>query len=250
VYPTFLKTKTLFMKRNTLPLTLLFAVMLGFSFLLYACKKTAAAGPVTPEKVSFVENFDTVARLYNQGWAFVNNSKPQGTATWQQGVHTAPDKGWGAQSYFSSSDEYALCNFNAGGGTATISSWMISPSVKMKNGDQIIFYTRTYSTATGISTFPDRMQLRLNIKNDKINIGNTLNGIGDFDVLGYDINPTYANSGPNTYPTNWQKYTYTISGMQTPLRGRFAFRYFVELGGPSGANSNAIGIDSVAFVSK
>jgi hypothetical protein len=94
------------------------------------------------------------------------------------------------------------------------------------------------------------MQFRLNIKNDKTDIGNTLNGTGDFNVVGFDINPSYANSGPNTYPTNWQKYTYTVSGMQAPLRGRFAFRYYVEQAGPSGANSNAIGIDSVAFVSR
>jgi hypothetical protein len=193
-----------------------------------------------------------MANVYNRGWVFVNNSKPQGTATWQQGVYDAGKgiTGFEAKSYKHSGQEYALCNFNAGNGLATISSWMISPSVPMKNGDQVVFYTRTYTTATGISDFPDRMQFRLNTKNDKVDMGNTLNGIGSFDVLGFDINPTYAKSGPNTYPTKWTMYTYTISGMPAPLRGRFAFRYYVEQGGPSGANSNAIGIDSVAFVSK
>jgi DNA-binding beta-propeller fold protein YncE len=38
-----------------------------------------------------------------------------------------------------------------------------------------------------------------------------------------------------------------ITGMPTPANGRLAFRYFVESGGPTGANSNYIGIDTFTF---
>jgi hypothetical protein len=39
-----------------------------------------------------------------------------------------------------------------------------------------------------------------------------------------------------------------LSGIGSPTEGRLAFRYFVENGGPSGTNSNYIGIDSVSYV--
>jgi hypothetical protein len=38
-----------------------------------------------------------------------------------------------------------------------------------------------------------------------------------------------------------------INGLKNATTGRLAFRYFVENGGPTGANSNYIGIDSVQF---
>ena len=47
------------------------------------------------------------------------------------------------------------------------------------------------------------------------------------------------------YPNVWTQYTVTISGVPTATTGRFALRYFVENGGPSGANSNYIGIDTL-----
>ncbi|HUN81491.1 MAG TPA: choice-of-anchor J domain-containing protein, partial [Phycisphaerae bacterium] len=76
------------------------------------------------------------------------------------------------------------------------------------------------------------------------NVGSTATSVGDFTTLLLDINPTYTLSG---YPNGWTQYSITLSGIGAPTSGRLAFRYFVENGGPSGANSDYIGIDTLAY---
>ncbi len=61
-----------------------------------------------------------------------------------------------------------------------------------------------------------------------------------------EVNPTLAAGG---YPEVWTQYTATLSGIPGGATGRIAWRYFVTDGGPSGANSNYIGIDTVEFTS-
>ena len=68
--------------------------------------------------------------------------------------------------------------------------------------------------------------------------------VGDFTTLLLDINPTLVVSG---YPDVWTQYTITLSGLPPAASGRIAWRYFVTSGGPSGANSNYIGIDTVEY---
>lgn len=51
----------------------------------------------------------------------------------------------------------------------------------------------------------------------------------------------------NVYPQVWTQYTITFSGLPAPTSGRLAFRYFVTNGGPSGANSDYIGVDNVVY---
>ena len=58
------------------------------------------------------------------------------------------------------------------------------------------------------------------------------------------INPSLVTG---VYPTAWTQYTITISGLAAPTSGRIAFRYFVTNGGPSGANSDYIGIDNFVW---
>ena len=54
-----------------------------------------------------------------------------------------------------------------------------------------------------------------------------------------DINPTLAVGG---YPQSWTQFTVNVNAP-----GRVAFRYFIRTSaGPTGANSNYIGIDSVS----
>src|SRR5204863_10191059 len=43
------------------------------------------------------------------------------------------------------------------------------------------------------------------------------------------------------------QFTVTVSGVPTAVAGRLAFRYFVENGGPTGTNSDYIGIDTFQF---
>jgi hypothetical protein len=213
--------------------------------LLNGCEKEYVPQPVQKSK-SFTEEFDTIANLYSKGWVFINNSKPQGAATWQQGVY-APGKlgpdGWPAYSYHSSADEYAFAGYQNGNGLATISSWMITPEIEMKNGDKFSFYTRTF---TG-STYPDRMQVRINTTDNSVDVGATDVSTGKFSTMLVDINPSLATGG---YPETWKKYEFTISGLPAaPVKRRIAFRYFVPGGGTTGANSNAIGVDQFKFES-
>jgi hypothetical protein len=60
----------------------------------------------------------------------------------------------------------------------------------------------------------------------------------------YIVNPTLAVGG---YPEVWTQFTATVTGAPAPTCGRFAFRYYVTNGGPSGSNSNYIGLDLVEF---
>ena len=221
-------------------------VAIAFSALLYGCEKDFVPAE-QPVSKSFVEEFDTTTNLFNKGWAFVNNSKPQGAATWQQGVYASGKlgiDGFPAFSYHSSGDEYIFAGYASGNGLATLSSWMITPEIEMKNGDKFSFYTRTY---TG-STFPDRLQVRINLTDNSADVGNTENSVGKFTTLLTDINPNLQ-TGANGYPQTWKKYEFTISGLPAPVKRRIGFRYYVTGGGPSGANSNAIGIDKFSFES-
>ncbi|MFL5773067.1 MAG: choice-of-anchor J domain-containing protein [Flavisolibacter sp.] len=204
--------------------------------------------PLTqPVSKSFTEEFDTVINLYSKGWAFINNSRPLGAATWQQGVYEngkmGPD-GFPAHSYTSSGDEYIFAGYASGSGLATLSSWMMTPEIEMKNGDVFSFYTRTY---TG-STFPDRLQIRFNPVDGSTDVGHDATSVGKFTTLLGDINPSLA-TGTNGYPQKWTKYQFTLSGLNGIVKRRIAFRYYVTNGGPNGGNSNAIGIDQFHFES-
>lgn len=230
--------------KNKFSLSLFAAGIVATFTLVNGCQKDYVA-PATAQSRSFVEEFDTVANLYAKGWVFNNNSKPQGAATWQQGVY-APGKlggfdGWPAHSHHASADEYAFAGYAAGNGIATLSSWMITPPIEMRNGDKFSFYTRTY---TG-STFPDRLQVRMNPTDETADVGFDSSTVGKFTRLFVDINPGLTTTG---FPQSWTKYEYTISGLpNTLLKRRIAFRYYVPNGGTAGVNSNAIGIDDFEF---
>src|SRR5206468_7265192 len=90
----------------------------------------------------------------------------------------------------------------------------------------------------------DRMQVRLGTAGASTNVGVGALGTGDFSTLLLDINPTYTTTG---YPTAWTQETINITGIPSATLGRLAFRYFVENGGPSGANSDYIGIDTFQY---
>ena len=78
---------------------------------------------------------------------------------------------------------------------------------------------------------------------------------GKFNTVLLDINPTeeeYLVSDPNThteaYPGNWTRFEAKVTGLNAPVKGRFAFRYFLHNAGSNGAG-NGVGIDSVAYIS-
>ncbi|MCB9154482.1 MAG: choice-of-anchor J domain-containing protein, partial [Caldilineae bacterium] len=171
-----------------------------------------------------------------QGWFFQNNSEPLGVTDWFQGNDGVFPSQAGATT------AYIAANFNNSGSPGTISNWMLTPEMSMSDGDTLSFWTRT---VTG-STFPDRLQVRLSTAGSSTNVGVGANDVGDFTTLLLDINPSLLQGG---YPDDWAQYTITLSGLPGGMAdGRVAWRYFVTDAGPTGANSNYIGIDTVEYV--
>jgi hypothetical protein len=167
-------------------------------------------------------------------WFALNNSQPLGTTgVFQQGGAGAP---FPAQE----GAFYAAMNFNNGAGLATISTWFMTPEQTLQNGDTFSFWTRG---PTG-STFPDRLQVRMSQNGASTNTGGTATSTGDFSVQLLEINP---NQLQGVYPQVWTQFTATVSGLAGPTQGRLAFRYFVTGAGPSGLNSDFIGIDSAVY---
>jgi Secretion system C-terminal sorting domain/SprB repeat len=184
---------------------------------------------------SFTENFNTVSTLFTSGWAQQNLSTPVGTApNWFQGSGTVFIAQSGADS------SYIGCNFNSVAGAATISNWLFTPTRTFANGHTISFWSRTVAAPA----FPDRLEVRLSTSGSSVNVGTTNASVGDYTTLLLTINPTLTTTG---YPNVWTQYTITISGLGAPTSGRIAFRYFVPNGGPSGANSDFIGIDNYSY---
>lgn len=140
-------------------------------------------------------------------------------------------------------NSYIACSFQSVAGANTISNWMLTPQITLNNGDQFKFWTRKPTPAP--NDFPDRMQVRLSTNGASTNVGVTNTSVGDFTTLLLDINPTLVVGG---YPLVWTQFTITISGLPGPTNGRVAFRYFVTNGGPGGANSDYIGVDTFQYI--
>ncbi len=239
-----------------------------FVFLyLQSCVKDEAAKlapPATPSQ-SFVEEFDTVGSAYDRGWRFLNVSSPKGTGMWIQAMFNNPNvTGLPAPIPFPAySSRGTYVGFIGADYTSTsaaagiISNWLVSPVVSMKNGDKIIFYTRTVLYAlpptTDSTDFVNRLQVRMSDQNESLNVGSG-NEVGDFKTSLLEINPFYkeAHTDPNifdpeAYPAKWTRFEATVGGLNGITKGRFAFRYHIEGAGSNGFGSG-VAIDSVAYV--
>jgi hypothetical protein len=181
-----------------------------------------------------IEGFDDITTIVPDGGYMENNSQPMGITEWFQGNSDVFTSESGAD------DSYIGANFNNGSGTATISNWLLTPPLNLENGAQLTFWARTVDSPR----FPDRLQVRMSTNGGSENVGTTATQVGDFTTLLLDINPTYTLTG---FPSVWTQYTVTIGGLGGPVIGRIGFRYFVENGGPSGAHSDYIGVDSVGY---
>ncbi|MBL7884315.1 MAG: T9SS type A sorting domain-containing protein [Bacteroidia bacterium] len=183
---------------------------------------------------AFTQSFDDITTLPADGWVTNNLSSPVGTVpNWVQGAVGGvfdPNSGTG----------FIQGNYNLVAGANTISCWLISPDRIFNNGDIITFFTRTVNAPS----YADRLQVRLSTNGASTNVGATSTSVGDFTTLLLEINPTLTTTG---YPNTWTQYSITISGLGAPTSGRVAFRYFVTNGGPSGTNSDNIGIDDFVY---
>ena len=125
-------------------------------------------------------------------------------------------------------------------GSGTISNWLITPSINVVDGDVVTFWSR--KGTSGTTDYPDRLELRMSTAASTVVPSTGASDVGSFTTVALTINPTLA--GGFIYPKVWTQYTYTVSGVPTPTDVKFAFRYFVTNGGPAGANSDIIGIDT------
>ncbi|MET3730745.1 T9SS-dependent choice-of-anchor J family protein [Moheibacter stercoris] len=179
------------------------------------------------------ENFDDITTLSSSGWTMTNQSTTVGTTNWFQGNTAVFD------SHSGDPTSYIGANYNNTTGSSTISNWLITPTLNVKDGDQLKFWTRTSSG----SIYNDRLEVRSSTGTMTLPSGPT--GVGSFTNLLLSINENLDLS----YPEVWTEYTVTISGVgSTPVAMNLAFRYYVTSGGPSGTNSNFIGIDTLSVV--
>lgn len=192
---------------------------------------------------AFTENFDDITLLAGNGWFLQNNSAPVGITSWFQGTSVAG--GGPFDSYNGAANSYIGANFNSTtGGSGIISTWLLTPNRTFRNGDVLTFYTRKPATPGGGTDYPDRLEVRLSTNGASTNVGAAGNNVGDFSTLLTSVNPTLIAGG---YPYVWTLYTITLSGLPAPTSGRIGFRYFVTSAGPSGSNSDYIGIDNVVY---
>src|SRR5690606_4392139 len=133
---------------------------------------------------------------------------------------------------------YISVNYNSTAGSE-ISSFMITPVLNLKNGDEITFWTRTISA----SAFPDRLEVRIS-PDGTDNEPSGPADVGSYTELLLEINPNLTVGG---YPEVWTEFNVIVTGLAAPVDTKVAFRYFVTDGGPTGSNSNYIGVDTLSI---
>lgn len=194
----------------------------------------------------YTYGFDgTTADFTTNGWQRTNLSNPVNpTILWS--IPSSVPGTFNGMSNSGSNTSFALVNFNSvtALSSGTISNWLISPIVKIKNGDVVTFYTRIGRNGTPIHA--DNLELRISSNGlATINPAGSENDLGSFTTLAVSVNP---NLDLTSYPLTWTPYSYTVSGIPEETDCKVAFRYFVPNGGPNGINSDLIGIDTFSIV--
>lgn len=203
----------------------------------------ALAGVSTSAQAqSFSEGFNGAA--VPTGWVTTNNSTRNTTGNpWTVGTAIVDSNQDPVVTPYEGSG-FAIANYSSvGSGAGTINNWLISPEIfGLRNGDTFSFWT----TTTPNSEYPDRLELRLSQSGASTNVGTTTTSVGAFSTLLVSVNSTLSVGG---YPEDWTQVTATVSGLNAPVDGRVALRYYVTSGGPTGANSNIIGVDNFSYTS-
>lgn len=204
------------------------------------------------------------------GWFAKNNSAPGGTNCIAQGYSTLANAANQFAAQAGGANSFAGMSFSATTGDNTISVWLVSPVVTFTANSSLEFWTRGIPNAGGTAqAFPDRLQVRTStVAAGTPNVGNAPTDVGDFTNLALDLNPGLTtaiatcpaagltNPGATVagYPmtadaSRWCRIRLNgaAGGLPTTGQGRIAFRYFVTSGGPAGANSFHVGVDSFAF---
>lgn len=199
---------------------------------------TSAIAPLADVLITgdMSESFDDVTQLALDGWAMTNNSEPLGITDWFQGNPDVFPAHEGAE------DAYIAANFQSASELGTISNWLLTPELTLRDGDTFSFWSR----APAGSIFPDRMEVRLSTAGESTDVGGSADSVGNFTNLLLSVNEDLALGG---YPEDWTRFEVTVDGVGGPVTGRIGFRYFVTDGGPFGLNSDFIGVDEFTFTS-
>lgn len=193
--------------------------------------------------------FDTA---FASDWVITNQSaSANATSVWTKAAYTTASTA--TNSIFGSgvggvpvgqaggANSFALVNFTSTTGSGTISNWLITPTISVKDGDVISFYSR--KGTDGTTDYPDRLELRYSTAATTVVPSTGSTDVGSFTSVGVTINSALA--AGFVYPKTWTQYSFTITGIgATPIPVKFGFRYFVTNGGTTGANSDIIGIDT------
>ncbi len=173
----------------------------------------------------FTDNFDAAndtTALKTRGYkVYYRGTGAQGlTATWF--TPTAPPP---FNAYNGPAIGYVAANYNVVTGVNNIDSWLVLPRLAGGTlaGDSLYFWSRSPDA----STYPDSIRVMYSA-NDSIPEG-TWTELGRFKVS----------------TAGWQKKGF--SAPTASANGRFAIRYCVANGGPSGSNSDFIGIDALTI---
>ena len=222
---------------------------------------------VNAQTTVYSYGFDgTTADLTTAGWLRTNQSSPTTTTLWTVASYTPVVVGSGTppatplpftdvmtpagqtsnppSGQAGGVNSFALVNFTSTSGVGTISNWLITPTITVENGDVVSFYTRIGKNSATTASFADNLELRMSTLGAASLPPTTGSAdLGSFTNLLLAVNPT---QNLTAYPMSWPtgEKTVTISGLTGPTAVKFAFRYFVTNGGPSGANSDIIGIDT------
>jgi hypothetical protein len=177
----------------------------------------------TGDAIYFIDNFDganDTNALKARGYlVFYRGSGPQGVAaTWFQGNATV------FSSFNGPTTGYVAANFQVVTGTNNIDSWLVLPDMDVVAGDIIRFRCRSVLN----STFPDSLSVMYN----------DLGGMLPESVGWVELGRFKASIDGNWEPKSFVAPTQGHSA-------RFAIRYNVINGGPTGANADFIGIDAL-----
>lgn len=141
------------------------------------------------------------------------------TGAWFQGTIA----NWGDYNTGSTA-QWVASNYNSVTGANNIDNWLVTPALNISVGDIISFYSRSPLN----STFPDSIRVMYSAVGDSTPEALTWVELGNFES--------------NTAGA-WAQNSFIAP--TAGATGRFAIRYNVVDGGPTGANSDLIGIDQL-----
>jgi hypothetical protein len=183
------------------------------------------SGPDNP--VAFVDDFDgtnDTTALKARGYkVYYRGSGPQGlTAVWYQGSTAV------FNAYNGPPTGYVAANYNAVTGTNLIDSWLVLPPLSVGANDSIIFFERSPTA----NPFPDSIKVMYSA------VGDSLPEAGSWVQVAYFR---------TTETGSWGRRAFRAPS--AGANARWAIRYYVVNGGPTGTNSNYIGIDALTVTS-